>query len=74
MPYNLFHGGFSPISIAYSEFRCDTQENAMDQQLKNFISVRLDDQTLAQIRTKPRRFRSAWLRRIIADAVEKEAA
>lgn len=46
----------------------------MDQQLKNFISVRLDDQTLAQIRTKPRRFRSAWLRRIIADAVEKEAA
>ena len=46
----------------------------MDQQLKNFISVRLDDQTLAQIRSKPRRSRSAWLRRIIADAVEKEAA
>jgi hypothetical protein len=45
-----------------------------EKNLKNFISLRLDDRTIAAIRSKPRRNRSAWLRQIIAEAVRDDAA
>lgn len=45
-----------------------------NEQLTNFISLRLDDRTIAVIRSKPRRSRSAWLRQVITAAVQDEAA
>jgi hypothetical protein len=38
------------------------------------FSLRLDDRTIALIRSKPRRFRSAWVRQVIATAVQNDAA
>ena len=38
------------------------------------FSLRLDVRTIALIRSKPRRFRSAWLRQVITAAVQNEAA
>jgi|GEM_PF-1162171 hypothetical protein len=38
------------------------------------FSLRLDDRTIALIRSKPRLTRSAWLRQVITAAVQNEAA
>lgn len=38
------------------------------------FSLRLDVRTIALIRSKPRRSRSAWLRQVIETAVDREAA
>jgi hypothetical protein len=38
------------------------------------FTIRLDDDTINAIKARPRNHRSAWLRRVIAAAITKDAA